>query len=60
MKLIQLASLIALTSAVKIQWDSTMKDSEYKPYTTADYVKKNDADVIKTTFGAMARDSESK
>ena len=55
MKLIQLASLIAFTSAVKMnqKW-------EYTPYLTAPYVKKNDADVIKTTMGYIGREDESK
>tara|TARA_B110000285_G_C14691474_1_gene409271 strand:+ start:60 stop:194 length:135 start_codon:yes stop_codon:yes gene_type:complete len=44
MKFVQLACLIASASAIKMN-----NSWEYTPYLTADYVKKNNADVDKTT-----------
>ena len=55
MKFINLASLIAVSSAVKIEgpgWEPTdikMDGWTFKPHVTPDYVKKNNADIIKST-----------
>ena len=55
MKFVQLACLIASASAIKMN-----NSWEYTPYLTADYVKKNNADVDKTTQGYLNRENETK
>ena len=45
--------MIALTQAINVNNNWT-----YTPYLTADYVKKNNADVEKTTLGYIRRESE--